>query len=243
MSLLSHVLSLPASAAGIDLSRATAELDRALHGAGCKTVSVPRGLGYLEARMGTAAMATTALEGERVSLAVLSNVRAAPFFGSIVLVVHPRPTIDAPLLVADMSVVPPRRARAYLDVCGPAIARPEFKRTFFPALTRALGATNALAPSPVPSWIAPLSGGCGAVVRARGNTATQLFGLALRYVETYLACLSEAPAAADAESNAASQRSVADVVRAHGRAGRMLSRAFGPASAARYSRLLWNEDR
>ena len=241
MSLIAQALRLPASLAGIDLADATRQLDRALHAGGASTVAVGDGLGYVEAKLGRFAMASTMLEGERVARAVLTHIRVAPFFGAVVLVVHPRPEIDAPVLVADLNVVPPGRARAYLDVCGPAIAKPGFRKEFYAPLDRALGATHALRRDVVPGWIAPLSGGCGGVVRARGNTASQLFGVMLRYVETYLACLAQAPQSPGAAANLASARSVGDVVRANGRAGFMLARAFGDATSARYQRLLWND--
>jgi len=241
MSIVSQVLSLPASRVGLDLSDACRKLDGALHAAGAKTEPAPAELGYVESRMGALAMATTVLSSERIARAVLSQVRAAPFFQSIVLVVHPRPELDAPLLVVDLHVVPPGRASAYVDVCGPSIARPAFRSGFLAPLERALGATPALRFSAVPPWIAPLSGGCGAVIRARGNTAGQLFGVTLRYVETYLEALANAPAAPHAGENAASARSVADVARANGKAATMLARSFGHATSARMMRLLWNE--
>ena len=241
MSLISKLRAQPASLAGLDLADATRQLDGVLHAAGATTVAVPHGLGYVERGLGRLAMASTMLDADRVARAVLTQIRVAPFFGAIVLVVHPRPEIDAPVLVVDLNVVPLGGARASLNVCGPAIAKPEFRSGFFAPLERALGATPALRRSLVPSWMAPLSGGCGAIVRARGNTASQLFGVTLRYVETYLACLLAAPRSQDVLANAASARSVGDVVRAHRGAGAHLAKAFGDVTWAHYQRLVWNE--
>lgn len=241
MSIITNLLSLPASAAGVDLSDAARQLDGVLHRAGCKTLPVPDGLGYIEARGGLRAIATTMLESDTIARAVISQVRAAPFFGSVVVVVHPRPELDAPLCLLDLHVVPPGRARAYVDVCGPAIAHAKFRSTFWEPLKKALGTSSALYAQPVPTWMAALSGGCGAVVRARGSSANRLVGVSLNYLEAYLRGLALAPAAQSPAHNRESARAVVEAVRSNGKAGRMLERAFGASVASRYMRVLYNE--
>jgi Ferredoxin-dependent bilin reductase len=241
MSIITNLFALPASAVGLDLSDAARQVDGALHTAGCKTVAVPDGLGYVQAGLGLRAIATTMLESERVSRAIVSHVRVAPFFASLIVVVHPKPEIDAPLCVVDLHVVPGGGARAYVDVCGPAIDHPEFRAKFFVPLNRALGRSSALHASPVPAWMAALSGGCGAVVSARPGSANRLFGLSLGYVQAYLQSLDMSPVARNPAENRARAQAVADAARVSGRAGRMLARSFGTDIGTRYARLLWNQ--
>ncbi len=241
MSIITNLLRLPASLAGVDLSDAAKRLDGALHAFGAKTAPVPAMVGYVEARLGTRAMAVTALESDRIARAVIAHVRVAPFFASLLLVVHPRPEIDAPICVVDLHVVPPGRASAYVDVCGPAITRPTFRKMFWEPLEKTLGVSAAMEIDPVPSWMAALSGGCGALVHARGQTGSRLFGLGLAYLDAYLHALEVAPMALNPAENRASAHAVADRVHAEGRAYPMLKRAFGVDAAARTTRFLWNQ--
>ena len=241
MSIITNLFGLPASAAGLDLSDAARRFDGALHAHGARTVSVPDGMGYVEARFGARAIATTTLESDRVERAVLSHVRVAPFFASVVLVVHPRPELDAPLLIVDLHVVPMGRARAYLDTCGPGIAHPEFRTTFWEPLRRSLGTSTALRAAPVPAWMAATSGGCGAIVRARPGSANRLVGLSEGYLHTYLQALARAPAAQSVKDNEERAHDVTTAIRANGRAGRMLERSFGAEIATRYTRVLYND--
>lgn len=241
MSIITNLFGLPASFAGLDLPNATRRFDGVLHAHGARTIAVPDGMAYIEAGLGARAIATTMLEGERFGRAVLSHVRVAPFFASVVLMVHPSPEVDAPLFLLDLHVIPVGRARAYLDTCGPGVARPEFRANFWEPLRRSLGTSSALRSSPVPAWMAAFSGGCGAVVRARPGSANRLVGLSELYLEAYLRALATAPAAKSVKENERRAREVTASLREHGRSGRMLNRAFGADIAARYTRVLYND--
>ncbi len=241
MSIITNLFGLPASFAGLDLSDATRRFDGVLHAHGARTIAVPDGVGYVEAGLGARAIATTMLDSDRIARAVLSHVRVAPFFASVVLIVHPRPEIDAPLCVLDLRVATMGRARVYLDTCGPGVARPEFRANFWEPLQRSLGTSSALRSSPVPAWMAAFSGGCGAIVRARPGSANRLVGLSELYLDAYLRALETAPAAKSSKDNSRRAREVSSAIREHGRAGRTLSRRFGAEVAARYTRVLYND--
>src|SRR5438105_10892253 len=96
----------PEALAGTDLARIAVELDASLRRHGARTQTQPPDLLLARGKLPSAAMATFVLEGERIARAVVSHIRVAPFFAGIALVVHPRADLEAPLLVADLTIAP-----------------------------------------------------------------------------------------------------------------------------------------
>ncbi len=240
---LAPLLAYPARLARVDLRQTSIELDGifARHGATSQPTS-PDVL-FVQRSFPDAAMATKVYESERIARATMSHVRAAPFFTSIVVTIHPKPEIEAPMLVVDLRVIPTGAVRAYLDVCGPAITKKSFGTNFRTPLAHTLDAAvaSAVTRRPVPTWIEGLSGGCGAQLAARPGRGSVVAHALVRYVERYLEGLDSAPASDDAFANLATLRTVRDTARANGRAGTYLARAFGAPVAARYLEVLWNE--
>ena len=237
------LFSYPAKLAQVNLAATFAELDGVLIRHGARSQAAPSQLLFVQRQFPDAAMATKVYESERIGRATVSHVRASPFFTSIVLAIHPKPELEAPVLMSDLKILPTGSTRALLDVCGPAITKKSFTTHFRTPLTHTLDAAVASAcrKQPVPTWIEPLSGGCGAQLRARPGRGSVVAHALVRYVERYLEGLDKADEAKDPAVNLASMRSLRDVVRANGNSGTYLARAFGPAFAARYLELLWNE--
>ena len=235
-------LSYPAALAGIDFARLTADLDGTFRRHGARTQPAPADLALHHARSGFASIATFVLESDFIARAVVSHVRVAPFFTGIAITVHPHATIDAPLLVADLMVLPPGSSRAFLDACGPAIGRAGFATRFLEPLAAIVDGATGVQKTTVPAWIAPLSGGNGARLRASRGAGEKLARVVTRYVDRYLEALATAPRALDPAANAASVRTVRDVMRAHGPAQKHLSRAFGETFTSSYMRLVWRDD-
>lgn len=237
------LFSYPAKLAQVNLAATFAELDGVFIRHGARSQTAPSPLLFVQRQFPDAAMATKVYESDRIGRAVVSHVRASPFFTSIVLAIHPKAELEAPVLVSDMKIIPTGATRAYLDVCGPSITKKSFSTNFRTPLTHTLDAAVASAcnKQPVPAWIEPLSGGCGAQLRARPGRGSVVAHALVRYVERYLEGLDRAEKAPEPAANLASMRSVRDAVRAHGRSGTYLARAFGPPFAARYLELLWNE--
>ncbi len=240
---LERLIQYPKPIAQIDLGAVTAELDAILVRHGARSMTLPPGMLYIQRGTPFVAMATKAYEADRIARAVVSEVRAAPFFASVVVAVHPRAELEAPVLVVDLRVVPTGVTHAFLDTCGPSIARPRFGELFYRPLMQTLDAAvaSAVRRKPVPSWIAPLSGGAGAQLRAGSRRGSAVAHAVVRYIERYLEGLDKADAALDAAANAAAAQRVRDAVRSHGAAGKYLARAFGSSFASRYLELLWNE--
>ncbi|CAN5320476.1 hypothetical protein BH09MYX1_BH09MYX1_05020 [soil metagenome] len=240
---LAPLLAYPAKLARVDLVQTSIELDGifARHGATSQATS-PHVL-FVQRSFPDAAMATKVYESDRISRATMSHVRAAPFFTSLVLTIHPKPEIEAPMLIVDLRVIPTGAVRAYLDVCGPSITKKSFATHFRTPLAHTLDAAvaSAVTRRPVPSWIDGLSGGCGAQLQARAGRGSVVAHALVRYVERYLEGLASAPAAEDPKANLATLRTVRDTARANGRAGTYLARAFGAPAATRYLEVLWNE--
>jgi hypothetical protein len=235
----------PATAAGIDFGALAADLDRVFRGHGARTQTSSLDVVFHRTRGSLATIASFVLESERIARAVVSHVRVAPLFAGIAITVHPHPTFDAPLLLADVMVPPPGSTRAFLDACGPSIARPGFDARFrepLAAIADSLAGAEGITRTTVPEWIAPLSGGSGARLRARRGHGDAIARVLVRYVDGYLTGLETAPRAADPSANAASARTVRDVMRANGPAAKHLTRSFGEGYTARYMRLLWRED-
>jgi hypothetical protein len=235
-------LAYPAALAGIDFARLTADLDGTFRRHGARTQPAPADLTLHHARSGFASIATFVLESDLIARAVVSHVRVAPFFTGVAITVHPHATIDAPLLVADLMVLPPGSSRAFLDACGPAIGRAGFATRFLEPLAAIVDGATGVGKTTVPAWIAPLSGGNGARLRASRGAGEKLARVVTRYVDRYLAALATAPRAVDPAANLASVRTVRDVMRAHGPAQKHLSRAFGETFTSSYMRLVWRDD-
>jgi hypothetical protein len=241
LGIVTEVLAYPAALARLDLARIAAELDTTFRAHGARTQAVPLDLTFAS-RRGTGAIASFVLESDRIARAVVSHVRVAPFFAGLALTVHPHPDRAAPLLVADLMVLPTGAVRAFVDTCGPSIAEPMFSARYRDPLATVLDTARGVRREPVPAWIAPLSGGAGGRIRARRGDGSPVVRTITRYVERYLDALDGAPEAKNADENLAAARTVRDVFRAHGPASRYLGRAFGPAFTARYMKLLWRDD-
>lgn len=237
------MLRLPASLAGLDLTTVAAHLVGALRLAGARTQAAPLDVVLVHGGLPMRArMASTVLESERVARAVVTHVRAAPFFEAVSIAVHPRPALEAPLMLADLRVGPVGRSNLFVDACGPGVAHPSFMRRFHDPLVRVRDAHPAsLRKREVPEWIAAASGGTGARLAAPRGAGQDLARVLLRYTDAYLDALAHAEAAADADDNAAKARAVAATVKKNGAARRWLERSFGPARTGEYERLLWNE--
>jgi hypothetical protein len=235
---------LPARLARLDLAELVKNLDGLLRSKGARSQTAPLDVLLVHGKrtLPIADMASVVLESDRIARAVLTHVRVAPLLCSVVVCIHPRPEIDAPVLLSDLRVAPSGRTSLYVDVAGPSVARPSFMSGFHRPLCAVLDRLDrSIQRTPTPGWMAPLAGGCGANLHVHRTESSRLVRVLIDYVDTYVDALRVAPAAPDASANAASARSVADVVRANGAAGRHLARAFGDAPAARYLRLLWNE--
>jgi hypothetical protein len=239
-------LSLPATLAGVELANVVRQLETELRRRGARTQAHPVGELFVSGKLPGAAMASFVLEGERISRAVVTQIRVPPFMAGLALVVHPHPNVDAPLLLVDMTITPTGRARALLDAAGPAITAPGFGAGFGIPLARVIDGSLGPARSTVPPWLAPLSGGGGGTLRSKRGRGDELASVLVRYVETYLVALERAPRREDdgsVRANELAAHTVRDLVRANGPAKRWLSRAFGEETAERYLCLFWREDK
>lgn len=236
------VFAYPAAIAGIDMSRIAAELDGTFRRHGARTQATAQDLQFHSSKQGLATIATFVLESDRIARAVVSHVRFAPFFAGIAITVHPKNTIDAPLLVADLMVLPPGTSRAFLDACGPGIASAGFTTRFREPLAAIVDGARDLRKTTIPAWIAPLSGGNGARLRGKRGGGVALARVLVRYVDRYLVALGEAEISPDPDANVLVANRVRDAFRAHGPASKHLARSFGPAFTSRYLKLLWRED-
>jgi len=242
-----YAVSLPATLAGVDLAGVVRALEAELRRRGGRTQTHPVGELFVPGKLPNAAMATFVLEGERIARAVVTQLRVPPFMAGLALVVHPRADVDAPVLLADLTIAPTGRARALLDAAGPAILAPSFADDFATPLARVIDGSLGPRRSTVPPWLAPVSGGGGGTLRSERGRGDELAQVLVRYVATYLAALERAPRRTGSEgegarrSNEVAARAVRDLVRANGPAKRWLSRAFGEAPAERYLRLFWRE--
>ena len=225
------------TAHGIDFGALAAQLEGIFRRHGARTQAAPFDV---RLRPGAVrAIASFVLESDTIARAVVSHVRVWPVLQGIALVVHPHAHLDAPLLVADLMVPPTGTPRAFVDVCGPAIARPPFGARFREPLAAILDRAHVPRRAPVPAWIAPLSGGAGGRLSARRGGGDVLATTLTRYLSCYLDALATAERATDVDANCAAAASAASAVRASGPAGRYLTRAFGHDYTARYLDLLW----
>jgi hypothetical protein len=234
---------LPGPLARVDLQRLVSNLDGSFRMFGAKSQAAPMDVVHVASkRPPFAQMSTCVLESKNVSRAVISNVRANPFFASVSLVVHPGEALDAPSLVADLRIVATGRSILDIDAAGPATHRPLFMKRFHTPLARVLdGLPSGVGKRALPKWMAPMSGGCGARLVARPLAGRDLERVLLRYVDVYLGLLSGCPAIEGTNgATAFSAGSLADLFVENGPSGKYLTRAFGQDFAARYARLVWH---
>ncbi|MEI7894550.1 MAG: hypothetical protein WCI05_15755 [Myxococcales bacterium] len=231
---------LPGLLAGLDFHDLVCELEASLRRHGGRTEPQPFDLMYRQVAGTLGAIASFAMQSDRIARAVVSHVRVAPWMVGIAFVVHPRPELDAPLLVGDLMVPPFGATRAYVDVCG--AARSSMVSRFATPLEAVLAAApiqvERLA---VPDWIASSSLGAGARLKAGRGRGTAVAKLLAKYFEVYLEALDGAVSSLDGAENLASAKTMADAVRTHGPALRHLRRVFGEPFASRYGRLLWRD--
>lgn len=230
---------LPGPLARVDVQRLVTHLDGSFRMFGGKSQAAPMDVVHVRSgRPPFTQMSTCLLESKTVARAVLSHVRANPFFAGIAIVVHPRADLDAPVLVADLRILPTGRSRLHLDACGPATHRPSFMRRFFTPLSRVLdGLPKSVGKKPLPSWMAPMSGGCGASLSARPLAGRDLERVLLKYLDVYLGALP----GSEKIDGANGMHRLAELFRTHSPSGRYLTRAFGADFTARYTHLVWNE--
>jgi hypothetical protein len=230
----------PAGLVGVDLAGTCARIDTVLKSRGFRSQATSQELLIQFAHGERAAMATIVAESDRIARAVVSHIRLAPWMNGIALAIHPRVEVDAPMMIADVFVVPPLVTRAVLDACGPSITGPGFSAMFARPLAAMLDSAQGVHRSTIPAWMAPLSGGGGGRLRARGRAGTRVCDLLVRYIDRYLVGVGDSPTAHDVEANRASARQVREAALAHGRASKYLAKAFGESFAKRYLDLLWN---
>jgi hypothetical protein len=235
--MLSTIFTPASRRARIDFAATFGDVDGLLNTRGLHAAPVPHELAIARGRLGVM-MATKAFEGERVLRAVVTHVRAAPFFESLSIVAHPKPELDAPLLLADARVLPSGVTHAFFDACGPSAG--EFDALFRKPLSQTLDAAvaSAVRRTRVPAWLDRVSSGAGAQLAAsagRGNVIQYAF---VRYVERWLDGVERA-SEGDGEANGKAARHAADAFRANGRAGKIIARLFSADFAARYAALAW----
>lgn len=177
------------AAHGADFAALTAELDAIFRRRGARAQAAPVDVRLWHGSL--RAIASFVLEGDAFARAVVTHVRVWPLFEGVAMVVHPRPEVDAPLLVADLMVPPTGRPRAFVDVCGPAIAEPAFAARFREPLAAILDGADVPRRAPVPAWIAALSGGAGGRLSARRGGGDVLAATLARYVARYLDALDD----------------------------------------------------
>jgi hypothetical protein len=231
----------PAVIARVDLARLVVRLESVLRAHGARTQAHAIDSRIRMERGGARAIASIALEGDRIARAVVSEVRVAPFFAGVAMVVRPRPSFDAPILVADLMVPPPGVTRAYVDVGGPSIARPSFASRFREPLDAALETSKDVKRSTVPTWIAALSGGAGARLKAKPLHGEAVADILVEYTERYLRALAAADPAKDAAANVEAGKAMRTAFQTHGKASHHLARAFGATFTERYMGLLWGD--
>ncbi len=237
--MLSTILGAASQRARIDFAGTFAEVDGLFYARGLKAAATPPELAIARGRLGVM-MATKAFEGERVLRGVVTHVSATPFFESLSIVVHPKPEIDAPVLLADLRVLPNGVTRAFFDACGSTAG--EFDALFRKPLSQTLDAAvaSAVRRKRVPEWLDSVSSGAGAQVGAAPGRGHVVQHALVRYVERWLDGVERAGTSSDSSANATAARKVGDVFRANGRAGKIIPRLFGADFAARYAGLVWN---
>lgn len=237
--MLETFYSLPTRRARIDFARTFAELDGLFYSRGLTAAPIPPELAVRRGRLGIS-IASKAFESERVARVVVSHVTAPPLYASLSVVGHPKKGIDAPVLLADVRVLPSGVTRAFMDSCG--VTAGEFDALFRKPLSQTLDAAvaSAVRRKRVPEWLDRVSSGAGAQLAAAPGRGHVIVYALVRYVERWIDGVERAPAAQDASANAHASQLVCDTVRANGRAGKMLARAFGEEFAGRWSKFVWS---
>lgn len=232
---MSFLTTLPAPLSRIDLARLVTNIDGLVRMHGGRSHAAPMDVVHVRSkRPPFTQMSTCVLESPRISRAIVSHVQATPFFAGVSVVVHPK--VDGPVLVGDLRVLPTGRTRLYVDVCGRAVAHPSFMKRFHAPLAKVLdGLPAGVKKHPAPAWIAAESGGCGAQLEARAFSGRDLERVFVRYLDAYLIALDQAEPPPEPVGTSA----LAALFRTHGRAGRYLTRAFGPDFAQKYELLVW----
>jgi len=236
--MLTAILSQPSRRARVDFAKAFAEIDGLFYARGLHAAKIDSSLAVARGRLGVA-MAVKAFEGDRVSRAVVTHVSAAPLFASLSIVAHPKSNLDAPVLVADVRVIPSGVTHAFIDACGHV--GDDFDALFRKPLSQTLDAAvaSAVRRRRVPDWLDRVSSGAGARLSAAPGRGHVIAYALVRYVERWLDGVERAKEVGDAES-ARAAKAACDTIRANGRAATMVARAFGRDFSARWSSLVWN---
>jgi hypothetical protein len=239
--MLSSLLSSSTRRAHVDFAETFASLDSLFYARGLRPTVIGPDLVAARGRLGVA-MAVKAFAGERVARAVVTHVSARPLFAGLSIVIHPKPEWNIPMLLADARVVPSGVTHAFVDACG--CTKGEFDVLFRKPLAQTLDAVvaSAVRRKRLPTWLDRITAGAGAELAANRGRGHVIGYALLRYVERWLDGAARATEAASAEDNTLAARAVCDAVRTHGRGGKMVIRAFGPAFASRYAALVWNTD-
>jgi len=116
--MLSTLFSSATKRARVDFAETFATIDTLLYERGLRAAPMSSELAVARGRFGVT-MAAKAFEGDRVLRLVVTHVSAAPLFAGLSIVGHPRPEVDAPLLLADVRVIPSGVTNAFFDACGP----------------------------------------------------------------------------------------------------------------------------
>ncbi len=237
--MLQSFYSLPSRRARIDFGRTFAELDGLFYSRGLTAAPIPPDLAVRHGRLGIS-LASKAFESERIGRAVVTHVAAPPFFASLSVVAHPKPELDAPVLLGDVRVLPSGVTRAFFDACG--VTAGEYDALFRKPLSQTLDAAvaSAVRRKRVPEWLDRVSSGAGAQLAAAPGRGHVIVYALVRYVERWLEGIERAPKAVDPSANAHTSQLVCDTVRANGRAGKMLARAFSEDFANRWSSFVWS---
>jgi len=217
--MLSTIFAAAAQRARIDFAGTFAEIDGLFYSRGLRAAPMPPELAIARGRMGV--------------------VSASPLFESLSIVVHPKPEIDAPMLLADLRVLPNGVTRAFFDACGSTAG--EFDALFRKPLSQTLDAAvaSAVRRKRVPEWLDRVSSGAGAQLGAAPGRGHVVQHALVRYVERWLDGVERA-GTGDPVVNAKASQMAADVFRANGRAGKIIARLYGADFAARYAGLVWN---
>jgi hypothetical protein len=236
--MLSAILSHPSSRARVDFASTFAELDGLLYTRGLRAAKIDSSLAVARGRLGVA-IAVKAFEGERVARAVVTHVSATPFFAGLSIVAHPRRELAAPVLVADVRVIPSGVTRAFLDACGDTGS--DFDALFRKPLSQTLDAAvaSAVRRQRVPEWLDRVSQGAGAQLAAAPGRGHVISYALVRYVERWLDGVERAKTDDDGSAARAATRAC-DTIRANGRATKMVARAFGGDFATRWASLVWS---
>lgn len=234
-----HPYALPAALARMDLQGITRDLVCLFRQHGGVTQPHPV-QSLLHLRSFGRALAISVLEAPRLGRIVIGQLRVPHLLAGVVVVAHPSPEIEAPILVADIMVSASGRTRAYLDTVGPATRDDEATAGFRARLGGALNTTG-LSRLGTPAWAAPLSGGTGARLRANIGRGGIVGEAVIRYCGGYLCALDEAEPAHHVAQNIARARAARETFRQFGQAESLMARRFSPEVAAQFFSLLWNE--